>query len=119
MPADPRTLLPLKPVDLVLLLALSEEERHGYALAREISDRTSGLLALEPGNLYRVIRRLEDDGLVAPSSRRPASDTDDERRRYYRITSLGAQVAALEVQRLRALVTSPAARALPPAPGAS
>jgi DNA-binding PadR family transcriptional regulator len=119
MPADPRALLPLKPVDLVLLLALSEEERHGYALAREIADRTSGLMTLEPGNLYRVIRRLEDDGLVAASAKRPAADTDDDRRRYYRITPLGSQVAALEVQRLRALVASRAARALPPVPDAS
>ncbi|MFN8668083.1 MAG: PadR family transcriptional regulator [Gemmatimonadaceae bacterium] len=113
MPSDPRALLPLKPADLVLLLALSEEERHGYALAREIADRTDGLIALEPGNLYRIIRRLEEEGLVAPSARRAAGDGDDERRRYYRLTTLGGQVAALEVQRLRSLVASKAARALP------
>lgn len=112
MAADPRRLLPLKPADLVLLLALSEEERHGYALAREIAERSEGLVTLEPGNLYRVIRRLEDDGLVSAATRR-ATDEDDERRRYYRITALGTQVAALEVQRLRALISSRAARALP------
>ncbi len=95
MPSDPRALLPLKPADLVLLLALSEEERHGYALAREIADRTNGLITLEPGNLYRIIRRMEEEGLVAPSSRRVASEQEDDRRRYYRLTSFGAQVAAL------------------------
>ncbi len=113
MPSDPRALLPLKPADLVLLLALSEEERHGYALAREIADRTNGLITLEPGNLYRIIRRMEEEGLVAPSGRRVASEQEDDRRRYYRLTTFGAQVAALEVQRLRSLVASKAARALP------
>jgi len=114
MPSDPRSLLPLKPADLILLLSLSEEERHGYALAREIAERTDGLITLEPGNLYRVIRRLEDEGLVAPGTRRPATDSEDERRRYYRITPFGTQVVSMEVQRLRALVTSKAARGLPP-----
>lgn len=116
MPPDPRPFLPLKPVDLLILLALSEEEQHGYALAREIDARTDGLVALEPGNLYRVIRRLADDGLVTTSQRRPVAELDDERRRYYRITAFGQRVAALEVQRLRSLVSSPAARALPPIP---
>jgi DNA-binding PadR family transcriptional regulator len=108
--SDPRRFLPLKPVDLVLLLALLDEERHGYALAREIESRTDGLVRLEPGNLYRVIRRLEDDGLIAESGRRPAADRDDERRRYYRITPLGAEVAAHEARRLRALLATPAVR---------
>ncbi len=116
MPPDPRLLLPLKPVDLLILLALTEEEQHGYALAREIDARTDGLVSLEPGNLYRVIRRMVDDGLVTTSQRRPVAELDDERRRYYRITPFGARVAALEVQRLRSLVASPAARALPPVP---
>lgn len=116
MPTDPHTLLPLKPVDLLLLLALVEGEQHGYALARDVTERTDGVVQLEPGNLYRVIRRLADDGLVVASQRRPVAELDDERRRYYRITPLGAQVAALEVQRLRALVSSRAARALPAIP---
>lgn len=113
MPPDPRPLLPLKPVDLLILLALTEGELHGYALAKTIEERTDGLASLEPGNLYRVIRRMVDDGLVAPAQRRPVADLDDERRRYYRITPFGQRVAALEIQRLRALVASPAARALP------
>lgn len=116
MPTDARALLPLKPVDLVLLLALVEGEQHGYALAGEIAERTEGVVRLEPGNLYRVIRRLVDDGLVDISQKRPVAELDDERRRYYRITAFGARVAALEVQRLRALVSSRAARALPAVP---
>ena len=112
MPANPRSFLPLRPPDLVLLLALVEGERHGYALAQELSERTDGVVALEPGNLYRVLRRLMADGLVDESGKRPAPDLDDERRRYYRITPLGARVAAAELERLRALVSSPAARTL-------
>jgi DNA-binding PadR family transcriptional regulator len=109
---DGRKLLPLRPVDYLLLLSLSEGERHGYALVREIAERTEGGVVLEPGNLYRVIKRLLADGLVAESERRPAPDLDDERRRYYRLTPLGARVAAAETERLRALVSSPAVREL-------
>ena len=112
MPPDLRSHLPLKPVDFVLLLVLSEGEAHGYGLVREIAERTGGAIRLEPGNLYRVIRRLLDDGLVAEADRRRAADSDDERRRYYRLTPLGARVARLEAHRLRALLATPAARAL-------
>ena len=112
MPIDPTQRLPLKPVELELLLALADEERHGYGLVQAIADRTDGVIALEPGNLYRVIRRLLDDGLVAESERRPAAESADERRRYYRITAFGERVLAAELRRLRALVALPVARAL-------
>ena len=110
MAPDPRSFLPLRPPDLILLLALVDGERHGYALAQELADRSDGVVALAPGNLYRVLRRLMVDGLVEESERRPAPDLDDERRRYYRLTPLGAGVAAAEVERLRTLVSSPDAR---------
>ena len=106
MPTDPRSFLPLKPVELELLLVLAEQECHGYGLVQAIAQRTDGLVTLEPGNLYRVIKRLLADGLVAESERRPAPDLADERRRYYRITALGARVAATEARRLQALVGS-------------
>ena len=112
MPADPRQFLPLKPVDLQLLLALAESEQHGYGLVQAIADRTDGIVALEPGNLYRVIKRLLADGLVAESERRAVPELDDERRRYYRLTALGGRVLATEIRRLQALVSSPGARAL-------
>jgi DNA-binding PadR family transcriptional regulator len=112
MPTDIRAYLPLKPVDLQLLLALSESELHGYGLVQAIADRTDGLVQLEPGNLYRVIKRLLVDGLVAESDRKPAPDLGDERRRYYRLTPLGARVVAAEIRRLQALVNEPAVRAL-------
>lgn len=117
MPVDPTSLLPLKPVDFLILLALAEGEQHGYALARELAERTDGVVRLEPGNLYRVIKRLVDDGLVDVAARRPVAELEDERRRYYRITALGQRVAALEVRRLRSLLASSAVRALGPIPG--
>ena len=112
MPADLRTFLPLKPVDLQLLLALADEEMHGYRLVQAIADRTDGLVTLEPGNLYRVIKRLLADGLVAESDRRVVAESEDERRRYYRLTALGGRVLSAEIRRLQTLVTSPSARAL-------
>lgn len=112
MPFDELRHLPLRPVDLQLLLALADEEQHGYALVRAIEHGTDGLVKLDPGNLYRVIKRLLTDGLVAESTRRPASDAAGERRRYYRITPLGQRVLAAELRRLDALVKSPSVRSL-------
>jgi DNA-binding PadR family transcriptional regulator len=108
----PRSFLPLKPIDLQLLLSLAEQERHGYALVQDIAERSEGIVALEPGNLYRVIKRLLADGLVAEADRRAVPELGDERRRYYRITSLGGRVLAAEIARLQTLVTSPSVRAL-------
>ena len=112
MSRDPSSHLPLKPVDLQLLLALAAEERHGYGLVQAIAEATDGLVQLDPGNLYRVIKRLLADGLVAESERRPAPGADGERRRYYRITALGQRVLAAELRRLQALMRTPAVRTI-------
>ena len=105
---DPRHFLPLKPVDLELLLALADGDLHGYGLVQAISEHTDGLLVLDPGNLYRVIKRLLAEGLITESDR---STTDaGERRKYYRITPLGGRVLAQEIDRLRRLVTAPSSR---------
>lgn len=106
MPPDPRHFLPLKPVDLELLLALADGDLHGYGLAQAISRHTDGLVVLDPGNLYRVIKRLLADGLIAESDRNAA----EEKRKYYRITPLGGRVLATELDRLRRLVSAPATR---------
>lgn len=108
---SPRTFLPLKPVDLQLLLALAKEELHGYGLVQAIAEGTDGLVQLDPGNLYRVIKRLLADGLVGESPVRAAAD-GAERRRYYRITALGQRVLAEELRRLQTLVARPDARAI-------
>ena len=98
------SLLPVKPVELLVLTMLSAGERHGYGIRQDILDHTGGAIALEAGNLYRTIRRLEADGWIDESERRPTADADDERRRYYRLTPFGRRVLAAELERLRALV---------------
>ena len=109
---DPRAHLPVKPLDLEILLALAEEERHGYGLVQAVAEHTQGLLVLDPGNLYRVIKRLLGDGLVAESGQRETADAGGERRRYYKITPLGGRVLAAELDRLRTLVNGASTRAL-------
>jgi DNA-binding PadR family transcriptional regulator len=97
-------LLPLKLPIFHMLLALSEGDRHGYALKREILQRTNGKLNLGSGALYGSILAMLDQGLIEESEERPDPHLDDERRRYYRITPLGRRVAQAEAARLRQLV---------------
>ena len=101
---DVDRLLPLKPVMFQILLSLADGERHGYGITQDIAARTAARMRIEPGNLYRSLRTLLDDGVIEESERRPAPDLDDERRRYYRITPFGRRVAAAETARLEALV---------------
>jgi DNA-binding PadR family transcriptional regulator len=105
-------LLPLRPVIFHVLLALAEGERHGYAIVQDIAERSSARLQLEPGNLYRHLKLMLDDGLIEESDRRPVAGRDDERRRYYRITRFGRQVALAEAGRLEALASEARARLL-------
>jgi DNA-binding PadR family transcriptional regulator len=77
-----------------------------------IAAHTDGLIQLDPGNLYRVVKRLLADGLVAEAGTRRAADADGERRRYYRLTPLGGRVLAAELERLRAVIDAPGTRAL-------
>jgi DNA-binding PadR family transcriptional regulator len=100
----PQSFLPLKPVEFLILMTVADGERHGYGIMLDIAERTAGTVRLEAGGLYRSIRRLLSDELIAESTKRPAADEDDERRRYYTLTSLGRRVVAAEALRLRALV---------------
>jgi DNA-binding PadR family transcriptional regulator len=97
-------LLPLQPASFHILVALAEADRHGYAIIQDITDRTSGTVRLGAGTLYRTIHRLLEDGLIVEVTNRPNADEDDERRRYYRLTSLGREVARAEARRLADLV---------------
>jgi DNA-binding PadR family transcriptional regulator len=101
---DPQTLLPLPVSEFQILLALADEERHGYAIRREVAERTDGDVQLGPGTLYGSIKRMVNSGLIAESEERPDPELDDERRRYYRITPLGRKVAAAEARRMERLV---------------
>jgi len=97
-------LLPLSLPIFHMLLALSEGERHGYALKREILRRTGGKLNLGSGALYGSINKMLEEELIVESEERPDPHLDDERRRYYRITPFGRKVVQCEAVRLRQLV---------------
>jgi DNA-binding PadR family transcriptional regulator len=107
MPTDePRleTLLPLPAAVFHILMAVADEDRHGYAIIQEVIARTSGEVRLSPGTLYRSVQRMLEQDLIVEVHERPAPELDDERRRYYRITTFGKKVAAAEVQRLADLL---------------
>jgi DNA-binding PadR family transcriptional regulator len=98
---EPQERMPLKPVEFSVLLALAEEDRYGYEIVKRIAERTGGGVRLAPGNLYQVLDRLMELGLIAERSR---VDRADLRRRYYGITGQGRKVLAAEASRLREMV---------------
>ena len=106
--------LPLPPATFHILLAVADEDRHGYGIIQDVALRTGGELRLSAGTLYRSIQRMLDDGLLVETRDRPAPDEDDERRRYYRITPLGAAVARAEARRLTQLVRLARAKGFAP-----
>jgi DNA-binding PadR family transcriptional regulator len=103
--------LPLRPVEFYILLALTTREHHGYAILQETLERSGGQVLLEPGTLYRALRRLLRAGLIARSAPRQGED-DDVRRRYYRLTESGRRVAAAEASRMADLVLTARTRGL-------
>ena len=100
---DPNELLPLPTAWFHILMALGEGERHGYGIMQEIANRTHDKLRLGPGTLYAALKRLAGEGLVKECSETAAA-TGDERRRVYRITPFGRQVATAEMERMALLV---------------
>ena len=113
-PDDPHALLPLQPAAFHILVALADEDRHGYAIIQDVAARTGGDLRLSPGTLYRSIQRMLEQGIIVEPRERPDPEHDDERRRYYRITPFGRAVARAEADRLADLVKSARARGLSP-----
>ena len=95
-------LLPLRPVEFDILLSLAAGERHGYGIIQDAEARALGVIP-DVGTLYRALRRLEDQRMIAASGRRASPDAQDERRNYYQITALGRRVAQAEARRLLAL----------------
>jgi DNA-binding PadR family transcriptional regulator len=106
---DPQAALPLTPVAFEILLSLAEEDRHGYHVMHSVEQRTDGRITLHAGTLYRALARLVETGLIEELDERPDPRTD-ERRRYYRLTPYGRDVAAAEAARLESQVR--AARSL-------
>src|SRR5882762_1851237 len=109
---SPHDLLPLTPAVFHILLALSDGERHGYAIMREVAADTSGSLQLGPGTLYGCLKRMLAARLVEESDERPDPELDDACRRYYRITPLGLRAVRAEAERLAGAVTAARARKL-------
>src|SRR5215467_7143959 len=107
-------LLPLPPATFHILMAVADEQRHGYAIIQDIAARTDGDLRMSAGTLYRSIQRMLEQGLIVETSDRPDPEEDDERRRYYQITSFGTAVARAEAKRLAQLVRLARARGIAP-----
>ena len=97
-------LIPLTPRVFHILLALVDEEQHGYRIMKEVETRSDGKVRIGPGTLYEAIQRLVKNQLIEESSERPDADMDDQGRRYYRLTELGRRVLHAESDRLAALV---------------
>jgi DNA-binding PadR family transcriptional regulator len=110
--AGPEDHLPLTPAVFHILVALSDGERHGYAIMRQVAADTDGALQLGPGTLYGCLKRMLAARLVEESDERPDPELDDERRRYYRITDLGQKTVRAEAQRLATSVTAARAKRL-------
>lgn len=103
---SPESQLPLPAATFHILMALADDDRHGYAIIQEVAARTNGDVTLSAGTLYRSIQRMVDQDFVAELTmrERPAKDEDDARRRYYRLTPFGRAVAEAETRRLGELL---------------
>ena len=112
---DVKAFLPLTPQQFHILLALTDSPLHGYAIIRDIAERTDGGLRLGTGTLYTALARLEELALVDESDRRAPANEDDERRRYYRVTALGRAVLQAEAERLDTLVRQARRKGIQPA----
>jgi DNA-binding PadR family transcriptional regulator len=98
---------PLSQPALHVLLALGDEAKHGYAIMQDIAAESDGKIRLLPGTLYSTIKKLLADRLVEEVDASRASrgaDSDDARRRYYRVTKRGRLAAEAETRRMAMLV---------------
>ena len=96
--------LPLLPAVFHIMLALADEERHGYGIKREVEFRTGGIVKLGPGTLYGTLQKMLADEWIEECGERADPEAADVRRRYYRLTRLGRRLAAAEAARLENLV---------------
>jgi len=102
--ATPDDLLPLNPPVFHVLLALARGDRHGYAMMQEVAQDTAGAISLGPGTLYYSLQKMLERGLIEEADERPDPESGGERRRYYRITPFGRDVAQAEALRLERAV---------------
>lgn len=107
---QPEHFLPLTPVAFEILLALADDDQHGYQIMRTVNERAGGTVTLQAGTLYRALARLLEQELIEELAERPAED--DQRRRYYRLTRRGVAVAQAELRRLSSQVDAARSRRL-------
>jgi len=111
---DVQTLLPLPTAFFHILVALADRDRHGYSIMQDVSARTDGKVRLSAGTLYSAVRRMLEQGLIEELRDRPDPSSNDERRRYYRLTRLGRRVALAEARRVNDMLTQARATGLIP-----
>jgi DNA-binding PadR family transcriptional regulator len=109
---DPEDFLPLRGVELDILLGVVDRARHGYAILQEADARTGGRARFEIPTLYRALRRMRDDGLIRTTGA-PAGEDDDPRREYWVVTTLGRQVLEAELERMEMVLSAGRARLSP------
>ncbi len=111
---DIQALLPLPTAFFHILVALADRDRHGYSIMQDVSARTDGKVRLSAGTLYSAVRRMLEQGLIEELRDRPDPSSNDERRRYYRLTRLGRRVAIAEARRVNDMLTQARATGLIP-----
>jgi DNA-binding PadR family transcriptional regulator len=114
-PPSPDSFLPLSPPVFHILLALGDGEKHGYAIMQDIPARTDGAIRLLAGTLYSTIKRMLASDLIEECDAPSGEPSEDERRRYYRLTPLGRKVASAEAARMATLVRIAQRKNLAPA----
>jgi DNA-binding PadR family transcriptional regulator len=95
---------PLPSAAFHILLSLAGEDLHGYAIMREVAAHTGGRMRLGPGTLYSSIQSLLEAKLIEERDAQEDPALNRERRRYYRLTSAGRNVARTEAGRLADLL---------------
>jgi len=103
--AEDDEFLPLPTAVFHILVALADRDRHGYSIMQDVGARTEGKVRLSAGTLYSAIRRMLEQGLIEELRDSPDPDSEDQRRRYYRLTALGRRVALAEARRLRDMLS--------------
>jgi DNA-binding PadR family transcriptional regulator len=111
---DLQGFLPLPTAVFHILVALADRDRHGYSIMQDVGARTGGTVVLSAGTLYTAIRRMLEQGLIEELRESPDPDSADERRRYYRLTQFGREVAVAEARRLSSMLEQARATRLIP-----
>jgi len=95
-----RKLDPLPAAAFQILLALADDDMHGYAIMRQVEEQTGSRMRLGPGTLYSSLQSLLEENLIEELEPRADATLSEERRRYYRLTSAGRKLARAEAERL-------------------